>query len=108
MKKFISILFISIFLLGCYGPKKMTKSFDPWIGKDINEMVNDWGPPTKIFDMPNGSQKIYTWSYISYSIWDGSRNDCVFDWTVDNNGLIKSYRYKGNCGIRKNKGGNQY
>jgi len=100
MKKVLSILFISIFLLGCYGPQKMARAFDPWIGKDINTLVERAGPPTKIFDMPNGKQKIYTWIHTAYSSWDGSRDDCVFDWTVDNSGLVKSYRYNGSCTIK--------
>ncbi len=108
MKKIFIIFIISFLINGCYGPKKMTKAFDPWIGKDINEMIERWGPPTKTFNMPNGQQIVYTWSYPSYSIWDGSPRDCVFDWTVDNNGIIKSYRYKGRCIISKQKSKNRY
>ena len=107
MKKYLLILFVSVFFLGCYGPKKMAKAFDPWIGQNINSMLEVWGPPTKTFDFPNGSGKIYTWIYLNGSTvatensGSSGTEGCEFNWTVDNNDVIKSYRYKGNCRYNK-------
>lgn len=31
-----------------------------WVGKDINELIKLWGPPTKNYAMPNGNS-LFTW-----------------------------------------------
>src|SRR5262245_8722708 len=36
---------------------------DPWVGRDINALITEWGAPSGVFPMPDGRATIYTWLY---------------------------------------------
>src|SRR5688572_26536326 len=39
------------------------KVVESWIGADINNLIEVWGPPSSTYDMPN-KQRMFTWSNI--------------------------------------------
>jgi len=114
MKKVLLLFLIVSSLMSCVSAKKMKEAFDPWIGRDINTLINTWGPPTKTYVLPNGKQTIYTWIYDggavvstyqfeNYGYSSLSQSRCEFNWTVNNYSRVMSYTYKGTCGISKKK-----
>lgn len=54
-----SILFF-IILTSCTTTIKMEEKLQARIGQNINEVIQQMGPPTRTFKMPNGST-MYTW-----------------------------------------------
>ena len=42
------------------NPETYKKQLDAWVGKDINNLLLAWGPPSSVFNMPNGDV-MYTW-----------------------------------------------
>lgn len=47
---------------GCaLNNEKYKQVCNSWLNHDVNELIRNWGPPTKTYDMPNGN-KVYTWS----------------------------------------------
>jgi len=61
--KYFALTLLFVALAGCAVPTH--RGFDHQLsgtrGQDINRIISAWGPPAKVFDMPNGD-KIYTFA----------------------------------------------
>ena len=90
------------FLFGC-ATHHLEKKLDSWVGHDVNELFQSWGPPSSSFDMPDG-RKMYTWSAdggaVAVPMGTGAiavRRGCQTTFTVGTSGRIESWRYAGNA-----------
>ena len=98
---------------------------DSWMGQDVNNLIREWGAPTKTFNMPNGNT-MYEWSrhstettpamtlpstttYNTYGNTTYQNNPmavtvggntityyCTTGFEVNPQGIIIFYRYQGN------------
>jgi hypothetical protein len=89
-------------MIGCAG-NKYEKTLDTWMGHDVNELINAWGPPSSTFDMPDG-HKMYTWAFDggaqAFSIGNNAyavKRGCVTTFTVGASGKVETWRYEGNA-----------
>jgi hypothetical protein len=71
------------------------------VGSDINELIQQWGPPVSISDLPNG-KKMYSWYYGGGVPVDPIGGDatartkvCKTTFTVDTSGKVEKWRYEG-------------
>lgn len=114
-RKFIAILIV---LAGACAtsPAKIRESWQPWVGKPIDVLVSAWGPPSSTFTMPVGGGKIYTWLYmgetstavvnmpsINMALAQSDTEYCKVDWTTDQQGIVQSFRWDGQCKVKKLK-----
>jgi hypothetical protein len=80
-----------------------------WVGRDINDCISSWGPPSDVYTMPNGN-KMYTWLWnggtvvvTDYNYWlRQSLTNSVTYWckttmTVDTSDYIINWRHEGNA-----------
>lgn len=52
---------IGLLLLGgCATTEGYNRRINSWIGIDVSQLLEKWGPPTSEYDLPNGN-RIYTW-----------------------------------------------
>lgn len=63
MKKLLFIT-LCILLQGCATTEKYNAMLDTWLGRNINEVINNWGYPDSTFNAPNGNT-VYVYSYQS-------------------------------------------
>lgn len=103
MKKLIYIFAIVILLSGCATLQNREKALQSWIGSDVNSLIQSWGPPIDVFELPNGN-KMYTWFYDSGAVAMPIGNmayavnkNCKITMTVDRNNIVQSWRYEGNA-----------
>ncbi len=69
------------------SPKYYKGAMETWIGLDVNGLISQWGPPSNVYEMPNGN-KLYTWLKTSgtvvvteYNYWlNQSVSGTVSDW----------------------------
>jgi hypothetical protein len=114
MKIGILTIVVALFGVGCLSnPAKIKAGWDPWIGQPVTNMFAKWGPPTSTFDIPEGGT-IYTWvnqgpttAFASYNkstktaVAQENTPTCKVDWIVGPNGLVRSYRWSGQCRVVK-------
>jgi len=105
--KLPALLLIAALSIGCASsPSQIKVKIDPWIGQTVTQLVGAWGPPSQVFDLPDG--RIYSWisgegSYTSTQI--GAVNvaqpvpGCRFDFTISPDGVVRSYRWSGYCKV---------
>ncbi len=88
------IIFSFLILSGCatFQPPATTiryqQMLDTWNGKDINQLIYAWGPPTSTFNMPNGN-KMYTWANIK--IGSTITSESSYGNTYSNYGYLGGY-----------------
>lgn len=103
MKTILCILLLSLFFWGCATTAGYEKVLQTWKGHDVNELIQKWGPPSDVFKLPNNSV-MYTWLYdggavaipigkIAYAM----RRYCKTTFTVDEQGIIQTWRWEGNA-----------
>ena len=75
------------------APPKINAAMDPWVGESVGRLIEVWGPPAQVTDLPNASGKTYSW------IMAGSDSPvpCRLDFTVAPAGVIQAYRYSDSC-----------
>ncbi|MEZ2414830.1 hypothetical protein ACA086_07680 [Muriicola sp. E247] len=105
--KTIQILGIGILLSSCVTSKNYANRINTWRGADVNTLINSWGPPSDIYEMPNGS-KMYTYLYVNNSLVTtrqnpfadetyqmATQNYCQTSFTANENDVIVSTTFKG-------------
>lgn len=58
IKRMVVLLLASILLSAC-GVARLNQQMDSWVGKPSSLLVEQWGPPSNIFE--DGEVKIYTY-----------------------------------------------
>jgi hypothetical protein len=108
----IAVLILTIFSTSAFsapdaGEKRYEEVLESWIGADINNLIDSWGPPDQQYRMPNGNM-LYTWIDSSSvtmpfmndgdTIWGGGTLifSCTTTFSVQPSGRIFSWRWKGN------------
>jgi hypothetical protein len=128
MRVFV-FLAVTVSLAACAVPTR--RGFEQQLsavrGEDINRIISSWGPPAKVYDMPNGD-KIYTFARGStfrtpttttanvaggYGYAQGSATTsggnvvtsfCRIDLTVSAQQRVTDYRFEGDrCVAREQK-----
>lgn len=108
-----SLLLVATLASGCAASSKRIRAgMDPWIGQSINDLIERWGAPSAVFDMPTGGGKVYTWLYhgatlvtasyfpnLNMAMSTSGTPYCRFDWTVDAGNQIQTYRWEGQCRV---------
>jgi len=71
-----------------------------WVGSDITELIQQWGPPISTSDLPDG-KKLYLWYYGDGvpvepgGVATARTRDCKTAFTVDSSGKVEKWRYEG-------------
>lgn len=100
----IPLLVSLIFLFSCDVENKFDNTLDTFVGKDYNAILEYWGHPTEITELPNGNDELYyvrikdlTSPFPDY--WDEDGNivpaSCQVWFEVNKDLIIIKYRYKG-------------
>lgn len=112
--RYILLITMILMLSACATTKKLETKLASRVGMNVNDLINEIGPPQSSFSKPNG-EMIYTWvnernSTISQSgpfpssfnnSLEVERNFCNISYTADKEGIIKSWYHYGNiCRIR--------
>ena len=100
---------LALLLTSCVTSKKYTEKIKSWEGEDVNRLINSWGPPSDVFEMPNGN-KMYTWLYVSNSLVTTNYNSylnrlesrqiqywCKTTFTANTKDVIINWRWNGNA-----------
>ena len=102
MKSILCALLLSMLLWG-YATAASTEVLQSWVGHDVNELIHSWGPPTNVYELPDGS-KMYTWRFdggkVAVPIGDVAiavNRYCKTTFTVSKQGKILSWRWEGNA-----------
>ena len=95
-------------VISCATTANYEKVLNSWVGSDVNNLLTTWGPPSDVYEMPNGS-KMYTWlwvdntrvisNYNSYLNMVTSRTVtywCKTTFTVNSSSVITNWRWEGN------------
>lgn len=98
---------IIVTLNSCATTGKYSAKMQTWMGHDVNELINSWGPPSDVYTMPNGN-KMYTWLwtggtlvttnyyyYLNMAVSNGVTYWCKTTFTVNGNTVV-AYRWEGN------------
>lgn len=92
-----------VVVLACASTQRHEEALNTWIGTDVNELIQAWGPPASTFEMPDG-RKMYSWYYDGGvvavpigSIAVARRRDCQTTFTVSTTGRVELWRYVGNA-----------
>jgi hypothetical protein len=97
----IAILFLSA---SCAtGEKKMNEAMDANVGRNINDVIMEYGQPSKTFVMPNGNT-MYTWDsnfgssgmIVGNGLYSSERV-CKITLTTDFSQNVINWNYKGNA-----------
>jgi hypothetical protein len=51
-----------LLLTACASTRGYERALDSWVGSDINQLIESWGPPTQTYPMPDG-RNMYTWRH---------------------------------------------
>jgi hypothetical protein len=97
LKRIIAIaIFLS--LVGCETPngaadnKAVEERFkEQALGKNIDELLSQWGPTNNMTLLPSFKGKVYVWKF----------GECENVVTTDQYGVITEYSALGNCLLRK-------
>ncbi|WP_406684084.1 hypothetical protein N1F78_15545 [Seonamhaeicola sp. MEBiC1930] len=101
------ILFVALISTSCISTKNYVNRINTWKGHDVNNLISAWGPPSNVYELPNGS-KMYTYLYVNnslvktrYNEWadetyqTSSRSYCQTSFTANTDGIIVSTAVKG-------------
>jgi hypothetical protein len=101
MKILLAFLFL-ISLSGCATQGKLEEKLQDNVGENINDIIDEAGPPTNVFHKPNG-EIVYTWHYNGDTIASGSSSQAVVTTTYCNisyvtkpDGTIRNWAHQGN------------
>jgi hypothetical protein len=85
-------LFLVIFFFLVTGCTTTSSVMNSWVGRNINDVVQSWGPPTNQFS--GGGTTTYSWT----NFWSNQYqiNQCVQSFTVNSSGTITNFSYN-NC-----------
>ena len=121
MKKIVGLIFISLFLTGCFATTaKYEEALDSWVGHTEDHLVTRWGVPNGVYKKNDGG-KILTYvetgsmylpgttsSNTSYDPWGGSTTtvtqssgtniplSCKTNFDISKEGRVTSWSYVGN------------
>ncbi len=104
MKNIFYGFLLSMLLGSCATTSGYEKVLQTWVGLNVNELLQSWGPPADVYKLPNGSM-MYTWWFdggvVSMPI--GKRGGamtmnryCKTTFTVNEQGVIQRWSWKGN------------
>ncbi|MFD1162964.1 MULTISPECIES: hypothetical protein [Hwangdonia] len=109
--KTIQIIVIGLLVSSCVSSKNYANRINTWRGADVNDLINSWGPPSDIYELPNGS-KMYTYLYVNNSLvttrhsqfadvtyQSTTQNYCQTSFTANKNNVIESTTFKGSSCI---------
>jgi len=118
MKKLVLVIAYVISIMTTYSCATTTNyetKLDTWLGRDVNELITSWGPPSNEYTMPNGD-KMYTWlivgnttilsdynQYLHMTLTNSITSWCKTTFTVhhftyfDNHDKITNWRWEGNA-----------
>jgi len=99
---------VAFLLAACASTANYEKILSSWVGSDENSLVQNWGPPTRVYNMENGKILTYIHSAGSQATYDpllrtsfAHENYCKTDFTLDGLSTVKSWRWEGNvCNAR--------
>lgn len=103
MKNILCAFVLSMLLLGCATTKGYERVLQTWVGHDVNDLIQSWGPPADVYKLPNGSM-MYTWRFdggavampignMAYAV----NRYCKTTFTVSEQGIIQTWRWEGNA-----------
>ena len=107
--KYLLLICLTVIITSCATTKKYTAKVESWKGSDVNKLITSWGPPSNVFEMPNGN-KMYTWLYVSNSLVTTNYNSylnrlesrqiqywCKTTFTANTKDVIIDWRWNGNA-----------
>lgn len=97
---------------------RYSRTVESWVGSDINQLISNWGTPSRQYTMPNGT-RIFTWqSSTTYTDpisvspdgdggfeiqgGDAITYRCTTEFFVNKSGVIFDWKWNGNA-CRKRK-----
>lgn len=111
MKTIFKLSILLILVSSCVTEQQATDNFrrimNEWVGHDVNEMIDSWGPPQNVYVMSNGN-KVYTWerhsspmamsNYNYHAVYTYSfQYWCKTNFTVSKHGTIIGWNAHGNA-----------
>lgn len=64
--KSVLLVLLFVIMFGCATSAKYAGICNSWIGKDINSLIDSWGYPQNIYELPNGNKM-----YVFVKTWQG-------------------------------------
>lgn len=108
VRVFILLVIVSFVVTSCATTEGYKKIVQSWVGSNVNQLINQWGPPTGEYKMPNG-HIVYTWiregqrqvntgynRYTNQIQTSTSSLHCETSFTADASGKIYTWQFKGN------------
>lgn len=104
-----AVLIAALIAGGCATHAQYDQQAKSWVGKDINALIRQAGPPTQTYEMPNGNVQ-YTWvsvgapiattnTYGNTTYTQVRQKKCVTTFIVDGNTIV-GYQWRGDCRAR--------
>ena len=82
------------------GYKKRVAS---WVGSDVSQLIQSWGPPSQTYKMPDG-QTMYTWIFNGgvvvspfFGSYVASQRYCKTTFTAAANNVIVRWQFEGSA-----------
>lgn len=106
MKHFIVIL--ALVMTGCATTGKLESRMQARVGQNVNNIIDEIGPPTSSFKKPNGDT-VYTWVNTGASRATAATDfgfnphvqvqaySCNVSYTAGADGVVKYWQYRGNA-----------
>lgn len=101
----LSLIPLVALVLGtaCASTGKYKKVLDSWVGSDVSNLMQSWGPPSQSYRMPDG-RMLYTWTFnggvvaapIGNSVYAAQRW-CRTTFTTDAQNKIVNWQFEGNA-----------
>lgn len=99
----LGLLCIMGFILSSCAVRTYGDVLNTWMNNDVNDLIQKWGAPSKVYTMPNGN-RTFIWfedngtvisasGYLQYS---GVKLWCKTEFTVNRNDKIIWWHYSGN------------
>ena len=94
MKKYISILFVTIVITACVTTERFESKYKKWIGSNKTELISAYGKPQNVINNPDGT---YEYSYnLSKSKKEPLPDTCILNFIVSSKDIITGIKYEGN------------
>jgi hypothetical protein len=102
LRRLFSILSLAL-MVGCATTAGYEKVLNSWMGQDISNLIEKWGPPSNVFTMPDG-RILYSWVFdggavavpignMAYAVPRG----CKTTFTTSSAGVVQNWRWEGNA-----------
>lgn len=107
MKKLVALV-VGISFVGC-GTARFKSKMDAWVGRNINDVVMQYGPPVNTFKMPGTENQMYTFHFsgptrsTASNGYPGQVNietnetTCNVSFVVNSANLVETWRSSGNA-----------